>query len=263
MKYFILLLSVIALGSCSNTEESTTNPGTNVGSAISPVELTVGTAKSGSVAKYGNSFYKFTTSSSGAGSYKLTFASMSVSESYSSSNSIKAYFYSSSGYSRAIETETCLTVCEMVLNYRNLDNSTTYYLKIYGYGAVSYKLTVSQAGSEGSESAPVALTLGTAHSAKVEGTWVSGKSYYTFSTVAADNYTLTMTNANSLDATLYSDSSFSSGVYYCTASSSLSCSMDNSSGGLSASKTYYLKVMLTSSTAQTNTFNLTLAAEGN
>ena len=62
MKKLIYLLLITTLSvSCSIGEESD-DQGTSDGSATSPVELAVGTAKSGSVAYNDNSFYKFTTS---------------------------------------------------------------------------------------------------------------------------------------------------------------------------------------------------------
>ena len=78
--------------------EEESGEGTSEGSATSPVELTVGTAKTGSVAYNDNSFYKFTTSSTGAGNYKLVVASLAVTDSWSSSKSVTAYIYSNSSY---------------------------------------------------------------------------------------------------------------------------------------------------------------------
>ena len=100
------------------------------------MELTVGTAKAGSVAKYGYSYYKFTTSSTGAGSYKLAIASLSITDSYSSSSSVIAYLYSGSGYntSTLLDSESCAASCTLYFDYENRDASTTYYLKMYGYG---------------------------------------------------------------------------------------------------------------------------------
>ena len=56
MKVFYYLVFVLIIGSCSVESEETstaTDYGTSDGSASSPVELTVGTAKEGSFAKYG------------------------------------------------------------------------------------------------------------------------------------------------------------------------------------------------------------------
>ena len=96
--------------------EEESGEGTSEGSATSPVELTVGTAKSGSVAYADNSFYKFTTSSTGAGNYKLVVASLAVTDSWSSSRSVLAYIYSNSSYSSSylLEYDSCLASCTMV-----------------------------------------------------------------------------------------------------------------------------------------------------
>jgi len=268
---FYYLIFVLFIGACSvETEETSTatDYGTSDGSASSPVELTVGTAKEGSFAKYGTSYYKFTPSSTGAGSYKLAIGSLSISDSWSSSSSVITYLYSDSGYSTStqLDSESCLASCTLNFDYAGLDNGSTYYLKIYGYGKGTFSLTVSQGGSEGSVNNPVALTLGTAHSGKVEGTSSYGKSYYKFTTADsgdAGSHTLTMTNSDSMDCDLYSDSGFttlvSSSRNDCTAGTTLSKSFTNSSGGgLTKGATYYLRIEGQSSTAKASTYDITV-----
>ena len=272
--YKVAAVNSAGTGSLSSEVNATTE-GTIDGTAFSPVELTVGTAKSGGVGKYCYSFYKFTTSSTGAGSYKLAIASLAISDSYYSFASVYAQFYSNSGYtfSSWIDSDSCLASCTLVFNYENLDASKTYYLKLYGYGAVTYSLTVSQGGSEGSKNNPVELTLGAAHTGgKVEGydyySYNRGNSYYKFTTTSSDNYTLSMNNSDSLDCYLYSDSAFStlvSNTYNgCTAGTNLSTTFKGNKGlGLSASTTYYLEIEQQASTATTTTYdNMTVAAEG-
>ena len=168
--------------------------------------------------------------------------------------------------------DSCLASCTQYFSYKALDASTTYYLRIYGYGDLTYSLTVSKGGSEGSTNNPVELTLGTAHSGSVEGTNYYGKSYYKFTTSAAtDNYTVTMNNSDSLDCQLYSDSGFTTVVdsYYneCTVGTNISdnftgsdASWNTPGSGLSASTAYYLKVEGESSTAKTTTYNITVQA---
>ena len=143
---------------------------------------------------------------------------------------------------------------------------------MYGYGAVSYSLTVSKGGSEGSKDDPVGLTVSTAHSGTIDNLNYYGDSYYKFTTSAADNYTLVMTNSDSLDCQLYSDSGFSSTVTYssyndCTAGTNLSetftgAASSGSSSGLSASTAYYLKIYGTRTSAKTTTYNITVAPDG-
>ena len=274
--YFYKVAAVNSAGTGSlSSEVWTTTEATFDGTASSPVELTVGTAKSGGIAKNGYSYYKFTTASTGAGSYKLAIASLAISDSYYSSASVYTQLYSNSGYTSSgwIDAESCLASCNLVFNYENLDASKTYYLKLYGYGAVTYSLTISQGGSEGSKNNPVELTLGAAHTGgKVEGydyySYNRGNSYYKFTTTTADNYTLSMNNSDSLDCDLYSDSAFSSLVSnthnVCTAGTNLSTTFKGSKGtGLSASTTYYLEIEQQASTATTTTYdNMTVAAEG-
>ena len=276
MKKLFYFIIILILGACSVTTEETdnTNYGINEGSASSPVELTVGTAKSGSVGRSGYSYYKFTTTS-GAGSYKLDISSLSISDSWYSSASVNTSIYSNSGYTNASNwnSESCLTNCILYFDYINLDNNTSYYLQIYGYGAVTYSLTVSQGGSEGSKNNPVALTLGEAHTGgKVEGYLYAlelrGNSFYKFTTTSADNYTLSMNNSDSLDCYLLSDSAFSSLVSDtnngCTAGTNISATFKGSSGtGLSSTTPYYLMIEQQGSTVKTTTYdNMTVKAEG-
>jgi len=278
MKKFYYFVFVLFFGACSVTTEdsSSTNYGTNEGSASSPVELTVGTAKSGSVGRSGYSYYKFTTTS-GAGSYKLAISSLSISDSYYSSASMYTSIYSNSGYTSTSKwnSESCLADCTLYFDYINLDNNTSYYLQMQGYGAVTYSLTVSKGGSEGSPADPVELTLSTAHTGGVEGYYyyfeARGNSYYKFTTTSADNYTFSMNNSDSLDCYLLSDSEFSSLVSNtnngCTAGTNISATFKGSSGtGLSATTTYYLLIEqqgTTASAANTTTYdNMTVAPEG-
>ena len=270
--YYLVFVLILIIGACSlDTEETSSTTTTTVygdGSASSPVDLTDGTAKEGSVAKSGYSYYKFTPAS-GSGSYKLAIASLSITDSGSSSSSVTTYLYSDSGYSSELDNESCLASCTLNFNYQALDNGSTYYLKIYGYGEGTYSLTVSQGGSEGSVNNPVALTLGTAHSGKVEGTSTYGKSYYKFTTSShsdAANYTLTMTNSDSMDCDLYSNSGFTTLVSAtnnsCTAGRNLSATFSGSSGsGLTQNTIYYLRIEGESSTAIASTYDITVAKQ--
>jgi len=274
MKKFYYFVFVLVMSACSvTTEESTTSSGSSDGTASSPMELTVGTAKSGGIASYGYSYYKFTTSSTGAGNYKLAINSLVMTES-SSSISVNTYLYSNSGYSGTgyLDSEYCAASCTLYFDYENLDASKTYYLHLSAWGTITYSLTVSQGGSEGSKNNPVELTLSTAHTGgKVEGydyySYNRGNSYYKFTTTSADNYTLSMNNSDSLDCYLYSDTAFSSLVSNtnngCTAGNNLSATFKGSGTGLSASTTYYLEIEQQASTATTTTYdNMTVAAEG-
>ena len=274
-KLMFLLFIIIFSASCSVELEESGSSGSNDGTATAPVTLDVGTAKPGSVAYADYSFYKFTTSSTGAGNYKLVVDSLSITDSWSSSNSVLAYLYSSSSYSDSylLEYDSCLASCTMVFDYEeNLHASTTYFLKIYGYGNATYSLTVSEGGSEGSTNNPEELTLGTVHSGTVEGYYWGGQSYYKFTTSTADNYTLTMNNSASLDCSLYSDSGFTSVVSStysnCSAGANLSKTFTgtSSTAGLSANTDYYLKIEPQASTiaeASTTTYNIAVAAGGN
>ena len=281
MKKLFYFIIILIFGACSvTTEESTTSSGSSDGNASSPMELTVGTAKSGGIAYYGYSYYKFTTSSTGAGNYKLAINSLVMTES-SSSISVNTYLYSNSGYSGTgyLDSEYCAASCTLYFDYENLDASKTYYLKLSGYGTVTYSLTVSQGGSEGSKNNPVALTLGEAHTGgKVEGYLYAlelrGNSFYKFTTTSADNYTLSMNNSDDLDCFLFTNSvywvlsgasSYVSDTHNgCTVGNNLSTTFKGSSGtGLTANTTYYLMIEQRGATALTTTYdNMTVAPEG-
>ena len=274
MKVFYYLVFVLIIGACSveSEETSTTTTTTTTtdygdGSASAPLELTVGTAKEGSVAKRGYSYYKFTPGSTAPGSYKLAIDSLSISDSGSDNSSVTTYLYSDSGYSSELDNESCQSSCTLNFNYAGLDNGSTYYLNIYGYGEGTYSLTVSQGGSEGSVNNPVALTLGTTHSGKVEGTSTYGKSYYKFTTTDAAIYDLAMTNSDSMDCDLYSDSGFSTHVSTsqngCTASDNLTATFAiDGSNPLPGSTTYYLRIEGESATAKASTYNIRVAKSG-
>ncbi len=267
MKKFYYFVFVLVMSACSvTTEESTTSSVTSDGTAAAPVELTVGTEKPGSVTFANDSFYKFTTASTGAGSYELGIGS------FSSSTSVSTYLYSDSGYSTLVDWgSSCLASCTEYFGYMAFNASTTYYLRIIGWGDVTYTLTLSQGGSEGSKNNPVALVLGTPHSGSVEGTSYYGKSYYTFTTSAAtDNYTLTMNNSDALDCQLYRDSAFlyvvDSDYNECTSGPNISDNFTgadaswNTPGSGLTQGTYYLKVEGESPTAKTTTYNITVQA---
>ena len=261
MKKLFYFIIILIFGACSVTTEETednTNYGTNEGSASSPTELTVGTAKSGTVGRSGYSYYKFTTTS-GAGSYKLAISSLSITDSWYSAASVYTKIYSNSGYtsSSRFDSESCLADCILYFDYDSLDNNTSYYLQMYGYGAVSYSLTVSKGGSEGSKDDPVGLTVSTAHSGTIDNLNYYGDSYYKFTTSAADSYILTMTNSDDLGCWLYSNSSFTTAVDYCTDDSNIS---ENFSG-LSANTNYYLNIDGKSSTVKTTTYDITVAPD--
>ena len=273
-KLFYLLLIITLSASCSIEEESE-DYGETEGSPTSPVTLTLGTAHSGKVAKWDFSYYSFTTSSTGAGTYELAATSLDITDSRDSAKSIGIEAYTSQGSPNTSSVnngliEYLLSDGTAYFGYKNVNASTTYYIRIYGYGLGTYTLTLSKGGSEGSVSNPVELTLGTAHSGTVEGyesDSSNGNSFYKFTTSGADNYTLTMTNSDSLDCYLYSNSNFSSSslVNGCTESANLSGTFNGSSGtGLSASTTYYLGIEQqgTSSAPKTTTYNITVAAEG-
>ena len=260
--------------SCSIEVEESDDYGTGEGSPNSPVLLTLGTAHSGKVAKWDYSYYSFTTSSTGTGTYELAVTSLSISDSWSSSKSIgiEAYTVQGSPNTSSVDTmESLIADGTAYLGYKNLNASTTYYIRIYGYGKGTFALTLSKGGSEGSVDNPVELTLGTAHAGTVEGYesyYLHGNSFYNFTTSDADNYTLTMTNSDSLDCYLYSNSNFSSPslIDGCPEGVNLSVTFKGSSGtGLSALTTYYLEIeqQATSSAPKTTTYNITVAAEGN
>ena len=170
-KLFYLLLIITFSASCSIEEESE-DYGETEGSPTSPVTLTLGNAHSGKVAKWDYSYYSFTTSSTGAGTYELAATSLAITDSWNSAKSIgiEAYTAQSSPNTSSVALmEYLLADGTAYFGYKNANASTTYYIRIYGFGLGTYTLTLSKGGSEGSADNPVELTLGTAHSGTVEG----------------------------------------------------------------------------------------------
>ena len=276
-KLFFSLFLIILSSACSVEEESTVSvdEGTSEGTYSSPLELTVGTAKTGTVGRTVRSYYKFTTASTGAGNYKFVISSMSISDPEVGNGSLGISLYDDSSYSGSsyIDSETWAVDGTKYFDYKNLNNNKYYYFTTSGNGAVSYTLTVSKGSSEGSKSDPVELTLGTAHSGTITNYYYTTSqpvwraySYYKFTTSAEDNYTLTMTNSDSLDCQLYLNSGFSTYWQYynnCTEGTNLSTIFRGSAYGLSANTAYYLKIWGSSTTAKTTTYdNMTVAPEG-
>ena len=70
-KIFYILLILTLSASCSVEVEESGSSGVSDGTASSPMELTVGTAKSGGIAYNGYSYYKFTTSSSSSTAFRF------------------------------------------------------------------------------------------------------------------------------------------------------------------------------------------------
>ena len=269
-KLLLFLFLLFLISGCSVSTDDDSSSGSSDGTADSPAELTVGTAKSGGIATNGYSYYKFTTSSTGAGSYKLEIASMTITDGWGT-YAVSTNLYSDSGYttSSQLDWDSCAASCTLNFDYENLDASKTYYLKLSGYGTLTYSLTVSRGGSEGSKNNPVELTLSTAHSGTIDNideSWDEGNSYYKFTTSAADNYTMIMTNSDSLGCILYSDSSFSTsvGLTYnsCSDSTNLATTFKGSGTGISGSTSYYLRITGKSSTHKITTYNITVAPEG-
>lgn len=251
----------------NDTADDTTDDTTvsNEGSESSPVSLTLDTTHS---AKIGAnpfdggdeyySYYAFTTSD--AGSYIITAASLSESADVDLRVFSDATFDTQEGYSNNSTYDgESLTL--------TLDGSTTYYLRVENVS--EYDLTfnllvdapeavvVDASTSEGSVVSPVSLTLGTAHDGKI-GTYSNAEtrySYYEFTTTTAGEYSYAVTydgdSTSDLDFNLYTTAVNDGYVntYY-----------NNSAGTftLDAASTYYLKI-LNYETADV-TFSMTISA---
>ena len=145
-KLFYFLLIITFSASCSIEEESE-DYGETEGSPTSPVTLTLGTAHSGKVAKWDYSYYSFTTSSTGAGTYELAATSLAITDSWNSAKSIgiEAYTAQGSPNTSSVDTmEYLLADGTAYFGYKNANASTTYYIRIYGYGLGTYTLTLSR-----------------------------------------------------------------------------------------------------------------------
>ena len=146
-KLLLFLFLLFLISGCSVSTDDDSSSGSSDGTADSPAELTVGTAKSGGIATNGYSYYKFTTSSTGAGSYKLEIASMTITDGWGT-YAVSTNLYSDSGYttSSQLDWDSCAASCTLNFDYENLDASKTYYLKLSALGTITYSLTVSRGG---------------------------------------------------------------------------------------------------------------------
>lgn len=98
----------------------------------------------------------------------------------------------------------------------------------------------SSASDEGTPSAPVTLTLGTAHSGSIG---KGGTSYYRFTTATNSVHRISLTNtASDLWWTLFSDSSYNLPITECDTSFDAANEVCTSDSALTAGKTYYLSV---------------------
>jgi hypothetical protein len=190
------------------------------GSVNNPVHLTLETSHVGAIGFYETSYFTFTTDKSGTYDIILDQA---LSWSYTSSPD-----FTGSGYAYGSTTA-------------NLDANRTYYLRVSNLGNPGimqvYTVKVAHGASEGSIATPINLTVGTTYRATV-GT--QGRSYYTFTTLAATDYYITFNNPTELAVHAYTNPDFSNGSITTACPGPgpyISCTLEN----LTANTPYYIE----------------------
>ncbi|MEI6386719.1 MAG: hypothetical protein WCQ50_08795 [Spirochaetota bacterium] len=224
----LLLLVILALLAiaCANPTSSTTTNGTTVvfsseGSSDSPLSLTLGTARAGKVKANDVSYYSFVATTSG--SYAITVGSIT------GSTSLAYTLYSAANFTSAVDSTFASTGWSTI----SLTAGSTYYLKVFEFSNTNATFSMSIAApapsvTDGSLSTPLALTLGTQYSGKV-----NGAAYYKFTTTTAAKYTVTLSSISPVKVLTYS-------IY--SASDYLFANWVSSGSTLTANTTYYLKV---------------------
>jgi hypothetical protein len=242
----------------------TTAPVLNEGSVSSPVALTLNSSHSFKVGSYSSgqsvSYYSFTTTSSG--DYAINMPT--------NTNSYTASLYSSSDFSTTV-VDPDSYYDSYGRRFSGLAAGTTYYLELVGNSGSSLNasgtimdsaaIAAAAKSSEVSKSSPQGLTLGSGHAAGVGYLGYDSSSYYSFTTGAGVDYSLTLSGLGSsawLSAAFFSDSSFSSQA---TASYQFSSSSTSASLTLKASTTYYLRISNSGASAFSYTLTIAAAAE--
>ena len=239
----------------------TVSNGASEGSTAGPVDLVVGTTHVGgvdsSVSSSGTSYYRFTTDASSTSSYNIVVSNVTPTA------NLSLAVYSDAAFSTAITS--CYASNQCTLS--GAAASTGYYVRIWNAvnsPSRTYTVLVTSGGSEGSPAGPVALTVGQARNAGVDG---STSSYYVFTTAnngVGGSHTISLANTQTnLGWTLYTDAAFTQSladgacdVVTTAGPGDESCSTTN----LDPNTTYYLKVSNGEATA--GAYAVTVAAGG-
>lgn len=240
-------LRVSEFASSTGTFTLTVSLITNEGSAISPVDLTVGTPHSGSVGLSGISYYRFKPVLPGA-------HTIAISNSVPNYSWLTFKVYSTDFTSASpVLLTTCGNASNPSCTVNGLSAGSYYYVEVDGYSssAASYDITITEGLSEGSLSAPLELIVGApAHNGAVDAT---STSYYKFTTTAtAGEYVLTLSGSVAPYIYAYSGADFSTGsIGAC--SPGQPCKLY----GLDAKSTYYVKI--TNSITSAVTYQISVA----
>ncbi len=238
----------------------TVSPGASEGSVSGPVHLTVGTSHVGGIENGGTSYYRFTTNANATSSYTIAVSNVTPTA------TLTILVYSDPAFSYGSEVATCYSSAQCLAS--GLGPATAYYVKVMNATAISggqsstYSIVVIPGGSEGYPAGPVALTVGQATAASVDG---KSSSYYAFTTAdtgVGGSYTVSLTNTQTnLSWTVYSDAGFTTSLGSCDTVTTAGAGDETcATANLDPNTTYYLKV--SNAEAAASSFTLQAAAGG-
>jgi hypothetical protein len=207
----------------------------NEGSVTAPVPLTVGTPRNSTVDAMGTSYYVFTTANDSISGTVNEYIDITNSTSpimgwrLFTDPAFSKSSFSCGGFAGSIPNPSCSVA---------LNPGVTYYLVAEEAAGQPSTFTLTVTASEGTATAPIAVTLDHYTDSSVDG---FGTSYYTFTTVKPGSYAIGMSGLfTQLLWTLYSDAAFSNQVASCsyaTLGTNPECPVT-----LPGSAQYYLKV---------------------
>jgi hypothetical protein len=245
--------------------DMTVKAGVSEGSTTDPVALTIGTAHSGGVDAYGNSYYQFTTPAGGTGSYILSLGNVSLADTsylpgdYDSylTNYVALHIYSDFA-------QPPLASCDGLGDcpVSGLLENTTYYAEVnnfntsYSYTSsdMTYDITVSAGQCVGSVDAPASVNLDVQYSGNMD---EGCASYFTVTTAESGSYDVSIANTPGYEYWyVYSDAAFSNQTDFWYNSVPSTVTTTN----LDGAKPYYLKIENQSLSAGQLTFTITKGA---
>lgn len=226
----------------------TVTKGVSQGSIANPVVLTVDAvnAHAGAVDGTSDSYYTFTTASSGEYLLKLD-----------ALYGVAATVYTNPDFTNGYVSSCAVSECRLTA----LNAYAPYYIRVRNTTTSdqAFTIAVNRGLTEGSVAQPIPLTVGVLHSAIVNS---SGVAYYSFQTTSfSGSYTISLTSTQTdLKWNLYTSLSAYNSISQCNTSTSAvneSCVSTN----LNPNTTYYLTVTNNSSTTASD-YNVLVTAGG-
>lgn len=201
------------------------------GVSESPVQLTVGQARSASIGLGGKSYYYF---NAAPGSYTISLTNASASVGWT--------LYSNPSFTTSLDS--CGIFTSTKTCFANVATGGSYYIMVVNYSFSSgtyYTITVTAGGgNEGTISNPITLPVGAGYSATIDN---DGMSYYSFVAVRDGSYTVSLTNTHTdLEWALFSNPTYTSYLVFACDTTYNAGNETCSTPNLVSGTTYYLRV---------------------